>query len=61
MGGSSPSQRHLQLEEQYFIDLFNDLNFPMDLLNEYLSKRNSTFNHLTASKTKQNRKNDSSA
>ena len=61
MGGSSPIQRHLQLEEQYFIDLFNDLSFPMDLLNEYLSKRNSTFNHLAASKTKQNRKNDSSA
>ena len=36
MGGTVPGQRHLQLEEQYFIDLFNELSLPMDLLNEYL-------------------------
>jgi|LauGreDrversion4_2_1035121.scaffolds.fasta_scaffold2021096_2 hypothetical protein len=36
MGGQAPCQRHLLLEEQYFVDLFNELSLPMDLLNEYL-------------------------
>ena len=36
MGGTAPGQRYLQLENQYFIDLFNELSFPIELLNEYL-------------------------